>query len=67
MRDEATGYLTDLSVLRKGGFLAESIKTLWMLFRGYGKPIDDKTMIVSFPSRLPGIFSGLLAVSASQC
>ena len=47
--EEQTGILTDLRVLKKGGFLSESVGTIWMLLRGKmkGGPIDDKTMIVS--------------------
>lgn len=45
---EQTGIWTDISTLRKGGFLLESVATLWQLVqqKRRGGPVDDKTMIV---------------------
>ena len=44
----ATGIRHDIATLRKGGFLAESIRTLSMFLKGKlkGGLTDDKTMIV---------------------
>jgi hypothetical protein len=46
---EMTGLRHDLSVLRKNGFLFESLQTIWEFASGKikGDPVDDKTMIVS--------------------
>jgi linoleate 10R-lipoxygenase len=48
--DQTTGIRNDIAVLRKGGFLRESLQTIWMTVQNKrrGGPVDDKTMIVSF-------------------
>ncbi|KAI5837020.1 heme peroxidase [Morchella snyderi] len=56
---EQTGIWTDISTLRKGGFLLESVATLWQLVqqKRRGGPVDDKIMImervIQLTSRLP--------------
>lgn len=54
-----TGIRHDIAVLKKGGFLKESVQTLLMFANGKrkGLPVDDKTMImekmIQLTSRLP--------------
>lgn len=47
--DKKTGILTDIGALRRGGFLLESISTLYAVLQQNrkGGPVDDKGMIVS--------------------
>ncbi|KAI5788727.1 heme peroxidase [Pyronema domesticum] len=57
--DQTTGIRNDIAVLRKGGFLMESLQTIWMVVQNKrrGGPVDDKTMImerlIQLTSRLP--------------
>lgn len=46
--DKKTGIWTDIGALRQGGFLLESISTLYALVqqKKKGGPVDDKSMIV---------------------
>lgn len=48
--EQQTGVWNDMKVLKKGGYLGETLKTLWMHMSHArkGGPVDDKTMIVSF-------------------
>lgn len=48
--DKKTGIWTDIGALRQGGFLLESISTLYALVnqKRQGGPVDDKTMIVCY-------------------
>jgi linoleate 10R-lipoxygenase len=57
---EMTGIGHDLSVLRKDGFLLESLKTIWDFASDKikGDPVDDKTMIVSIA--VPSGYESLL-------
>jgi len=59
--EEQTGIRADLTALRKGGFLKESIETLLMFAKGKwkGGPTDDKTMIVCIHSHLRGCNCGV--------
>lgn len=52
-----TGYIQDIAALRQGGYIIESIQTLWMALGGKGKPADDKTMIVCSLCRAHSIIS----------
>ena len=47
--EDMTGIRADIAALRRGGYIIESIQTLWMALRGKGAPADDKTMIVRSP------------------
>lgn len=46
--EKRTGIFTDIGVLRRGGFLLESISTLYAVFQQQkkGGPVDDRRMIV---------------------
>lgn len=46
--EKRTGIFTDIGVLRKGGFLLESISTLYAVYKQHkkGGPTDDRRMIV---------------------
>jgi hypothetical protein len=54
-----TGLIVDAKTLVKGGFLMESLKTIWMFIQSQktGGPIDDKTMLmerlIQLTARLP--------------
>lgn len=46
--EKRTGIFTDIGVLRRGGFLLESISTLYAVYKQHkkGGPTDDRRMIV---------------------
>ncbi|TGZ79433.1 heme peroxidase [Ascodesmis nigricans] len=57
--EQQTGVWNDMKVLKKGGYLGETLKTLWMHMSHArkGGPVDDKTMImermIQLSARLP--------------
>lgn len=46
--EKKTGILTDIATLRQGGFILETIATLYAVIQQHrkGGPVDDKNMIV---------------------
>lgn len=62
--EKRTGIFTDIGVLRRGGFLLESISTLYAVFQQHkkGGPVDDRRMIVCCSNLPPPIHFDIIFV-----